>query len=51
MEKILDFCKRLGISSVTYYNIARKLKHRPSEQEILEHKRTAKAGRPRKESF
>ena len=51
MVTINEFCKVLGISRAVYYKLAHRLKRRPTEQDIIEHKKTAKAGRPRKESF
>lgn len=48
METIKDFCKRVGISVPVYYKITRKLKHRPTEQDVAEHKATRINGRPRK---
>ena len=51
METIREICKRLGISTQTYYNIANKLKKRPTDEDLREYKKTAKVGRPRKESF
>lgn len=51
MEKILEICKELGISKTVYYKLAHRLKRRPTKEDVERHKRTAKAGRPRKESF
>ena len=51
MESITEFCKRVGISLPIYYKLAHRLGHRPTEQNVKEHKAKAKAGRPRKESF
>ena len=49
--KIEEECKKLGISKTLYYKLAHRLKKRPTEQDVEKHKKQAKAGRPRKESF
>lgn len=51
METIKEFCDRVGISKTIYYKLAHKLKKRPTEQDVEKHKKTARNGRPRKESF
>lgn len=51
METIKEFCDKLGISKTVYYKLAHKLKRRPNEEDVEKHKKTAKNGRPRKESF
>ena len=49
MEKIKEFCERVGISVPIYYKLAHRLKRRPTEQDVAKHKATRKNGRPRKE--
>lgn len=51
METIEQVCKELGITIPVYYKLAHKLKRRPTKEDVEKHKATAKAGRPRKESF
>ena len=48
METIRQECERLGITTAVYYKLAHRLKRRPTEQDVKEHKEKAKAGRPRK---
>ena len=48
LETIEQECKRLGITKSVYYKLAHRLGHRPTEQDVKEHKAKAKAGRPRK---
>ena len=51
METIKQMCERLGITIPIYYKIAHKLKRRPTEEDVKEHKANRKYGRPRKENF
>lgn len=51
METIEEICKELGITKSVYYKLAHRLGKRPTKEDVEKHKRTAKAGRPRKESF
>ena len=51
METIRQECERLGITTAVYYKLAHRLGHRPTEEDVKEHKAKAKAGRPKKEKF
>lgn len=51
METIKEFCEKMKITIPIYYKIFKRNRKRPTEEDVLEHKRTARTGRPRKESL